>query len=436
MNTRGDTWSWWGTVASVTSVVALAFAGCSSTTPATTRTTSPSSTVTSKPANRIDDGVLRIGILLPSSGEGASIGQSARAAVRVAVERANKDGGVNKHPVELVIRDEGADASTAAASLQQLIDAQVDAVIGPASSNTALALAGSMLAADVAVCSPSASTLALDSFPSRKLLFRTIASDSLQAEAMAEVVERTGEGSAAITFVDDAYGRPLANALQAALQRRNLNVTAFIGFAPGDDEFGSEAKKLVTSGGAIALIGDPNAGSRMLAALGSSTGVHPQNIVVNDALRQPMSLSLLGSMSADTRAQIFGVSQSVLTESGDLLDAIRQLTNQAATGLFATQAYDCANLLMLAAQQGGSTTAEVIASQIPTVSSGGSVCDTFAQCKSLLAEGRGIDYNGPGGLLQIGANGDLVTARFDEFSFDSSGRDVTTRQITVLNAGG
>ena len=104
--------------------------------------------------------------------------------------------------------------------------------------------------------------------------------------------------------------------------------------------------------------------------------------------------------------------------------------------MFATQAYDCANLFMLAAQQGGSTTAEVIASQIPTVSSGGSVCDTFAQCKSLLAEGRGIDYNGPGGLLQIGANGDLVTARFDEFTFDSSGRDVTTRQITVLNAGG
>jgi branched-chain amino acid transport system substrate-binding protein len=392
--------------------------------------------VPTKPTARIDDGVLRIGILLPSSGEGASIGQSARAAVRVAVERANNAGGVNGHSVELVIRDEGADTATAAASLQQMLDAQVDVVIGPASSNIALSLAEPMLSADVAACSPSASTLALDALPSRKMFFRTIASDSLQAEAMAEVIEQTGEGSAAITFVDDAYGRPLAKALQSALQRRNLTVTAFVGFAVDDDDFGPEARKIVAAGaGAIALIGDPNAGSRMLAALGNATGAQPRDIVLNDALRRPMSIGVLGSMSTAALGRVVGVSQAVLTQNGDLLDAIRVLTNQAATGLFATQAYDCANLFMLAAVQGASTRADVIVSQVRTVSTGGSACDSFSQCATLLAEGRSIDYDGPGGLVSIGANGDLDTARFDEFGFDSSGRDVTRHEVTVSAAG-
>jgi branched-chain amino acid transport system substrate-binding protein len=293
-----------------------------------------------------------------------------------------------------------------------------------------------MLNADVAACSPSASTLALDTLPARKMFFRTIASDSLQAEAMAEVIEQTGEGSAAITFVDDAYGRPLAKALQSALQRRNLTVTAFVGFSVDDDDFSPEARKIVAAGsGAIALIGDPNAGSRMLAALGNATGAQPRDIVLNDALRRPMSIGVLGSMSTAALGRVVGVSQSVLTQNGDLLDAIRVLTNQAASGLFATQAYDCANLFMLAAVQGASPRTDVIVSQVRTVSTGGSVCDSFTQCSQLLAEGRSIDYDGPGGLVQIGASGDLDMARFDEFGFDSSGRDVTTREVTVSAPG-
>jgi branched-chain amino acid transport system substrate-binding protein len=438
MSERGRTQSRLSAVVIQVAVVCVALAACTSNaTPGASPSPTPpidSSAVTAKPTQRLDDGVLRIGVLLPSSGEGASIGQSARAAVRVAVERANDAGGVNDRPVELVIRDEGADATTAALGLQQMIDARVDAIIGPASSNNAIALASTMINADIVSCSPSASTLALDSLPSRSLLFRTIASDSLEAEAMAEAIEQTGEDTAAITFVDDAYGRPLAQALRVALQRRNLKVTAFSGFAVDDDDFGSEASKLLSSGsGALALIGDPSAGSRMLVALSDAAGAQPRDIVVNDALRRPMSISVLGSISPAARSKIVGVSQAVVTPSGDLLDAIGALTNQKATGLFATQAYDCANLLMLGALQGGSTTADVIASQVRTVSAGGSVCDTFVTCASLLADGRSIDYDGPGGLLQLGATGDPDMAKFDEFTFDASGRDVTTRSVTVTD---
>lgn len=411
----------------------LALISCTATSPAAAPATTESTTTTVKP--RVDDGVLTIGVLMPASGAGASIGQSARAGIRVAVNLVNAAGGVNGMPVQLFIRDEGSDAATAAVGLQQLIDAKVDVIIGPASSNTAVALAPTIVEAGIATCSPSASALALDDIPDNHLFFRTIPSDSLQAEAMAKVIEQTGETTAAIVYVDDGYGRPFEQGLTTALQRRGIAISDSVGFSISDNEFGTEAARLVNSGGgAIAIIGDPDAGSRMLAAIAEAIGSAPREIVVNDALRRPWSISLLGSVNPNLRRRVVGVSPSVLTEDPVLLAAVAA-EDPTATGLFATQAYDCANLFMLAAQQSGSTQPDVIASLLTGVSTGGSACATFAECRSLLDDGRNINYEGPGGLLELDASGDPEVAQFDQFTFDDSGRDVTTNTITVSYTG-
>ena len=423
-------------------VLGAVLMACSAAPVSTTPSAPPDSSVPNDPNVRADDGILRIGMLLPASGEGAAIGQSARAAVRVAVVQANANGGVRDRPVELVIRDEGSDAASAAASFQELVDSQVDVMVGPASSNVAISLASTIASSGIAACSPSASTLALDNIPSRSMLFRTIASDSLQAEAMAEAIEQTGSKTAAITFVDDGYGRPFAQALQLALGRRSIKVSGFAGFAVDDDEFAPEAKALVASQpDAIALIGDADAGSRMLVALAQATDAKPRDIVVNDALRRPMSIGVLGSIAPAVLAKLVGVSQNVVTanntgDTGKLLVEIERLTTESATGLFATQAFDCANLFMLAAIQSGSTRADLIADEVGAVSVGGSACLSFIACANLLADGRNIDYDGPGGLLQLGANGDPSTAVFEEFTFDAGGRDIRRLPITVVAGGG
>ncbi|MEO7398463.1 MAG: ABC transporter substrate-binding protein [Ilumatobacteraceae bacterium] len=399
---------------------------------ATPGTIAPSSTTA---APRVDDGVLRIGVLLPSSGPGGSIMQSARAAVRAAVMLANENGGVNGKDVVLLVRDEGADATTAAVVLEQLLASNVDAIIGPASSNTTIALAPTIIDAGVAACSPSASALSLDDFPDNGLFFRTIPSDSLQAEAMAKVIEQTGVTSAAIAYVDDGYGRPLERVLQVRLRSRGITVSSSVAFSVDDAGYVTEAERLVSSGkGAIALIGDQEAGSRMLAALADATSNEPRDIVVNDALRQPWSLSLLGSVTAETRARIVGVSPAVLTANEELLAQV-VAQDPAATGLFAGQAYDCANVFMLAAMKTGSTQPVTIAAAVPDISSVGSSCATFERCAVLLAEDRSIDYEGADGILAIGADGDLITARYEQFSFDDNGRDVTLQTIAVSSFG-
>jgi hypothetical protein len=86
-------------------------------------------------------------------------------AVETAVDRINAAGGVLDERVRLVVADEGSSTATATASIQTLLDTDVDAIIGPASSLTAMSTLDDIVSAGKVACSPTASSLALDEFP-------------------------------------------------------------------------------------------------------------------------------------------------------------------------------------------------------------------------------------------------------------------------------
>ena len=68
---------------------------------------------------------------------------------------------------------------------------------------------------------------------------------------------------------------------------------------------------------------------------------------------------------------------------------------------------------------------------IAELSARGGVCRDFDTCAQAIAEGRNVDYEGPTGPVQIGADGDPERARYDNFSFTDEGVDRTDRQLTV-----
>lgn len=370
--------------------------------------------------------MLRIGLLLPESGEGATIGQPLIEAARLAVEQINAAGGVLGAPVELVEGfDEGNSAATAREAIAALLERNVDAVVGPASSNVALATLDDLLSAGVLTCSPTATAIALDEFPSRDLFFRTAPSDSLQAAAIAQHAERTGARTAAVTYLDDAYGRPMAAATIDALQLRGLTLPEAVPFATNAESLTDEAIAISESDvDVVVVIGDGEQGTRMLAELGELAGqfpsAEPPLIIVNDAIRRPPSTQLVQALAPDVRDRVIGLSPL----------AIGRETEEPA-GLFATNALDCVNLIALSATQADSDDPQQMAAQMVEASSGGSACRSFAECIELLSDDRFIDYDGPGGVVEIGASGDPVRARFDLFDFDERGIDVS-RQVPLL----
>jgi branched-chain amino acid transport system substrate-binding protein len=398
--------------------VALVAAACTDD-GASSTTIVPATTTTTTVPPRIDDGVLTVGVLLPQSGAGAALGQALSQAVVAAGDSINAAGGVLGQDIRILTGfDEGDSPSTARDSIAALIDQDVDAVIGPASSTVALATLGDLMRAGVLTCSPTATALALDGFPDRTLFVRTAPSDSLQAAAIAGEAERTGALTAAVLYLDDAYGRPLAEATITALRSRGIEVPDPVGFNADDESLLDEATTVKDSDpGVIVVIGDAEHGTRMLSNLGEVTGVvpgdDPPKIIVNDALRQPPSPQQIAELAPDVRARIVGLAPA----------ATSGLAGEPA-GPFATNAFDCLNLIALAAAQAGSDDPEQIAPLIRSVSEGGVTCRDYAECLALVVGGRNLDYDGPGGNVELGADGDPVTYRFDRWTFDEQGVDV------------
>lgn len=377
-----------------------------------------------------DDGVLRIGVLLPLTGPGAELGAAMVDAVELAVDQISTAGGV---PVQRIVQDEGADAASAARALEELLARDVDVVIGPASSTVAAAIVPVTTSAGVLTCSPTASAMSLDDLPDENLFVRTIPSDSLQAAAMASLVEQSGEQSVSIVYLDDSYGRPLAEAVRARLSQA-AGAVSFVPYGAADAEYADEAARSVGSGArATVVIGDSTAGPRMVDALFDTPGLIG-DVVVNDAMRVPATPSIYARMGSRALRRLHGVSPASVAVAPSFVDSYTARTGTA-PALFAGNAYDCVNVVALAAASTGSTEARTMARAVVDVTAVGNRCTSYADCKAALDESRNIDYEGAGGQLQIGPSGDLVRGVFDVFVYGNDGRDRTSTTDPQLVVG-
>jgi branched-chain amino acid transport system substrate-binding protein len=383
--------------------------------------------------NRHDvDGVLRLGVWLPTSGPAAALGTPLLAAVSMAVKQINADGGVNGRAVTVVPRDEGSDESTAYNSLNELLaNDQVDAIIGPASSRIALGALDVIAQAKVVTCSPAASALELDDRRDDGYFVRTIGSDALEAVALGSAMTSTGDASFAVLYPDDDYGRAYFDRVKNFFSRIRVDVRA-VPYDPTQTEFNGPAQTALDGGTqVIGVIGSEPVGARVLKAL-ADNGAPPDRVptFVTDGLRRQDLGRLIDPARPMASAGIQGVSPRA--EPRDPSFARSFALSMPGTPLaYVAYAYDCVNLIALAAQAAGSDDPEKIHNQLTDVSNGGSPCQDFEACKTQLAAGRNIDLNGTSGNLDLLDNGDVSVADYEQFVFDNNGNDVPVRTITV-----
>lgn len=405
--------------AGAATVAALMIAACSGgqdTAPEPTVVT----TTTVPPTPRESDGVLIIGALLPVGD--TLIGTSLTESVIAAQSAINEAGGVLGNDVEVIIVDEGNTTATASAAIVSLIEDNVDAIIGPSSSLAAIGALDDAVAAEVLTCSPTATAISLDDFPDNRLFFRTIASDSLQAVAIAEEAEQTGARNVAIVHVDDAYGRPYAAAVAGALEGRPLTLVDTISIPVDDETFDAAAVELVESEATVAIVlGAADDSARFLDALGRQSFGELSNVIMNDAIRDPAAEPIIEALPSVLRNRISGVAPQI-TVSG---------ASAAFAAPFAPQVTDCMNLIALSAVQADTDLPMVIAGLMAPVSSGGLRCRSFAACAEELADDRQIDYNGPTGITELNREGEMLEAVFDTFEFEADGTDVFVRSFTA-----
>lgn len=404
---------------SLVAATAVTLAACSSDEAPTPQTTVAATTTTVTPA-ATGDGRLVVGLLLPVNDP--ALGTSLADGAQLAVERVNDAGGVLDRRVRSVVVDEGTSAATASAAIQTLLDSDVDAIVGPASSVIALNTLDDVVTSGVVACSPTASALALDDYPDDDLFFRTVPSDSLQAVAIAEVADQTGAQRATIVHVDDAYGRDFEAAVGDALGSGPITTSESVPISAADEDFSDEARRIADSDAQVAIVlADSATSARFLEALDAS-GDALSTVITNDAIRSGETVQRIAALSPTLRTKIVGVGPQA-ESTPEQFDP---------PGPFAVNAYDCVNLIALAAQKVGSDAPRDIAGQMASVSASGSVCRTYADCLVALESGLEIDYNGPSGVTELLVRrGDPARATFDRYTFDENGRDQVQRTFVV-----
>jgi branched-chain amino acid transport system substrate-binding protein len=136
-------------LAAACALLAVALTGCAGeTSPA-----APAATPVPQPAAS-GDGVLRIGTLFSTTGAYAAYAPAQVAGVELAVREINAAGGFGGRPVELFHRNAGDGGVPTAEAFSELLEKDVDVVIGPASTPVARSILGEAAISDVLVIAP------------------------------------------------------------------------------------------------------------------------------------------------------------------------------------------------------------------------------------------------------------------------------------------
>jgi branched-chain amino acid transport system substrate-binding protein len=141
---------------------------------------------------------LKIGFIGGLSDRNSDNGQAGQNAVILAVEQFNRDGGLNGRMVELISRDDAQDKGVAAKAAQELVDAKVQAVIGPFTSGMAAVIVPITGQAGIFQISPTITSM--DFFGKDDNLFRINRTTRDNAREYAEVMLKRGQRNISVAY--------------------------------------------------------------------------------------------------------------------------------------------------------------------------------------------------------------------------------------------
>ena len=195
---------------------------------------------------------LRLGATLPLTGDVASYGKSAQSGIQLAVEQRNAGGGLLGRQVVVDFQDDHNDKAAAVGIFTKFatID-KVPVVFGSAGSGVTLSIAPLASRYQVLLVSPVSSSAKL-STEGGPFFFRTVPSDDLQAQVLAQWVWESGVRRVAIVYTNNAWGKPLADSFAALYGAAGGTVILSEGVAENSSDF----RTLITK---LANVKDPDA---------------------------------------------------------------------------------------------------------------------------------------------------------------------------------
>ena len=352
-------------------------------------------------AETAGDGVLRLGGLLPETGNLAFLGPPEFAGVELAVAEINAAGGVNGADVEWLPGDSGDNGDVANATVDRLLAEDVEAFIGAASSGVSLTVIDKITNAGKIQFSPANTSPAFTDYADNGLYFRSAPSDVVQGAALADLMIGDGALTAAFIVMNDSYGTGLFEYTSAPYTDAGGEIVYEVIYDPQAENFDAEVSAAVEADpDAIVIIGFDETSKILTGLIEAGAGPADKMLYGSDgnmgnALAQAFDDP---GVVAGMRGTVPGVDIEVNEEFiARLLEVDPELQDFAYSG----ESYDAAIVIALAAIAAGDDDGVAVGAQINDVTRGGEKCTTFAGCAAILADGGDIDYDGVSGPLEF-----------------------------------
>jgi neutral amino acid transport system substrate-binding protein len=378
---------------------------------------------------------LKVGGILPLTGNLAFLGPPEVAGVGLAVSDINAAGGVDGTKACHEVQDSGdsTDMSVSTSSAGTLVAGKPSVVIGAASSSVSLNVVDTF--ADNKIVEVSPANTAVDLSGYSPYYFRTAPPDGIQGNALGTLISTDGYKRVAFLVFNDTYGTGLRNAVQETVEAAGGEIV-YGGKGDGDEfpagqtTFSSEVSgALAAKPDAIVVLAFDE--TKQIVPELASQGWDMQKTYFSDGNTADYSKDFepgtlegaQGTIPGADPEQGFKDRLSGWAESAEG----KPLTDYA----YGAESYDATILAALAAVKGGGTDSQTIQQNYAAVSGAteGEECTSFKDCVAMLKDGKEIKYTGPSGIGPIDDQNDPSSAFVGIYTFNADNKNELTSTV-------
>jgi branched-chain amino acid transport system substrate-binding protein len=396
---------------------------------------------------------LVIGNSLPLSGDSKELGSSGEKASNLALQQIKDAIGKAdaEHTVNVVQRDQGADADTSVEAAKSLVnDEHASCLTGPWTPDTLVETAKVVaIPSKVLEISPVSAGEDVTELSDHDLVDSTALPESVEGEALSKAIERELGGAQGHTVnvaaSNDSYGDSLNQSFIESWQDQDGTVGGQVVLAPpplsssgtSSSGFSSTQASQITSGSpdAIVLIDDPTGFSQLAPALSSGFGWNPAIAWGSDQLVSPGLPDLVGAdVISEMRALAAGTPQGEDAATAFVHDFKSAEPRSVKLAPFAAQEFDATVLCYLAAVAAGSTDGQRMADELIDITAPGGEEFTWQQLPDAikaLEDGEDIDYTGASGPIDMDVHGNPTDGVFDVYRYTSDGSIEVAGEVPV-----
>ena len=348
---------------------------------------------------------VKIGVILGFTGPIESLTPDMAAGAELAMKEANDSGAFMGGSSITSVRGDSTciDAAAATAAAERLITSdKVNAIMGADCSGVTTAILQNVAMTNgVAMVSPSATSPALSTLEDNGLFFRTAPSDARQGQVVAEILKARGYTSAAISYVNNDYGKGLADSIAENFTANGGTITISTSHEDAKADYSTEVGALAQAGGDILIVaGYLDQGGKGIIQASLDSGAFDvfflPDGMIGDSLPEAIGPDLNGSIGS-----LPGTDSPGAAQFGSMAEAAGF-----AAGPFAAESYDAAALLIMAMQAAGSTDSQVFKGSLMDVANapGEKIYPgELGKALKLISEGKDVDYVGASAVELIGS---------------------------------